>query len=103
MANLLSSYRALQNVEKGFRFLKSPDFLTNTLYLKKPERIEALLMVMTRCLMVYAGPEHQVRKTLVEKCCYFPDMKYKPAQRPTARWMFQCFVSVAATPPSQLS
>lgn len=94
MANLLSSYKAQQNVEKGFRFLKSPDFLTNALYLKKAERIEALLMVMTCCLMVYAGLEHQIRKTLVEKGCYFPDMKYKPAQRPTARWVFQCFEGI---------
>lgn len=95
MANLLSSYKAQQNVEKGFRFLKSPDFLTSAIYLKKPERIEALLMVMTCCLMVYAGLEHQIRKTLVEKGCYFPDMKYKPAQRPTARWVFQCFEGIA--------
>jgi len=95
MANLLSRYKAQQNVEKGFRFLKSPDFLTSAIYLKKPERIEALLMVMTCCLMVYAGLEHQIRKTLVEKNCYFPDMKYKPAQRPTARWVFQCFEGIA--------
>ena len=95
MANLLSSYKAQQNVEKGFRFLKSPDFLTSAIYLKKPERIEALLMVMTCCLMVYAALEHQIRKTLVEKDCYFPDMKYKPAQRPTARWVFQCFEGIA--------
>ena len=94
MASLLSSYKAQQNVEKGFRFLKSPDFLTSAIYLKKPERIEALLMVMTCCLMVYAGLEHQIRKTLVEKDCYFPNMKYKPHQRPTARWVFQCFEGI---------
>lgn len=76
------------------QLLKSPDFLTSAIYLKKPERIEALLMVMTCCLMVYAGLEHQIRKTLVEKGCYFPDMKYKPAQRPTARWVFQCFEDI---------
>jgi transposase len=74
MASLLSSYKAQQNVEKGFRFLKSPDFLTSAIYLKKPERIEALVVVMTCCLMVYAGLEHQIRKTLVEKDCYFPNM-----------------------------
>lgn len=58
IASLLSSYKAQQNVEKGFRFLKSPDFLTSAIYLKKPKRIEALLMVMTCCLMVYASLEH---------------------------------------------
>ena len=94
MASLLSSYKAQQNVEKGFRFLKSPDFLTSAIYLKKPERIEALLMVMTCCLMVYTGLEHQICKTLVEKDCYFPNMKYKPHERPTARWVFQCFEGI---------
>jgi transposase len=55
MASLLSSYKAQQNVEKGFRFLKILDFLTSAIYLKKPERIEALLMVMASCLMMYAS------------------------------------------------
>lgn len=91
MAGLLSSYNAQQNVEKGFRFLKGPDFLTSAIYLKKTERIEAPFMVMTCCLMVYAGLEHQIHTTLVENDCYFPSMKYKPQQRTTARWVFQCF------------
>jgi transposase len=34
MAHLLSRYKAQQNVEKGFRFLKSPDFLTSAIYFK---------------------------------------------------------------------
>ena len=55
MEKILSTYKSQQSVEKGFRFLKSPDFLTSAIYLKKPERIEALLMVMTSCLMVYAS------------------------------------------------
>ncbi len=40
-------------VERGFRFLKDPIFFTSTLFLKKPERIEALLMVMTLSLLIY--------------------------------------------------
>ncbi|RAW77053.1 IS1634 family transposase, partial [Photorhabdus sp. S5P8-50] len=57
MAALLANYKAQQKVERGFRFLKSPEFLTSAIFLKKPERIEALLMVMTCCLMVYAALE----------------------------------------------
>lgn len=94
MDKMLSTYKAQQSVEKGFRFLKSPDFLTNSIFIKKPERIEALLMVMTSCLMVYASLEHQIRKKLKEKTLYFPDQKKKPSQNPTARWVFQCFQSV---------
>jgi transposase len=34
------------SVERGFRFLKDPLFFANSLFLKKPERIMALLMIM---------------------------------------------------------
>ena len=67
MQAMLDTYKSQQSVERGFRFLKSPDFLTASLYLKKPERIEALLMVMTCSLMIYAALEHQIRKNLKEK------------------------------------
>ena len=95
METLLNTYKAQQNVERGFRFLKSPDFLTSGIFLKKEERIEALLMVMTCCLMVYAALEHQIRTKLVETSSYFPDMKNKPSQKPTARWVFQCFDGIS--------
>jgi transposase len=94
MGSLLSSGEAQQNVEKGFRFLKSSDFPTSAIYFKKPERIQARLIVMTRCLMVYEGLEQQILKALIEKDCYFPNIKYKPHQRPTARLVFQCFKSI---------
>lgn len=95
MANMLNTYKEQQSIEKGFRFLKSPDFLINSLSLKKPERIEALLMVMTSCLMVYASLEYKIRKGLKLKELLFPDQKNKPNQTPTARWVFQCFQGVS--------
>lgn len=91
MAELLATYKAQQNVERGFRFLKSPEFLTSSLYLKKPERIEALLMVMTCSLMIYAALEHRIRQGLVEQNRSVADMKKKPTQQPTARWIFLRF------------
>ena len=94
MEKMLSLYKSQQSVEKGFRFLKSPDFLTSSLYLKKPERIEALLMVMTCCLMVYAALEYKMRQQLKDKAVYFPNLKYKPCQNPTARWVFFCFQGI---------
>lgn len=104
MQALLDTYKSQQSVERGFRFLKSPDFLTSSLFLKKPERIEALLMVMTCSLMIYAALEHRIRTALKEQKQYFPDMKKKPGQNPTARWVFLCFtgiheVTVGAAPP----
>ncbi|MGR5456604.1 IS1634 family transposase, partial [Vibrio alfacsensis] len=57
MSELLKHYKSQQKVERGFRFLKSPEFLTSSIFLKKPQRIEALLMVMTLSLLVYASLE----------------------------------------------
>lgn len=95
MQFLLDEYKSQQAVERGFRFLKSPDFLTSSLFLKKPERIEALLMIMTCSLMVYAGIEHLIRQRLAETNRFFPDMKKKPTRRPTARWVFFCFQGIS--------
>jgi hypothetical protein len=36
---------------------------------------------------------NKIRKTLIEKHYYFPNMKYKAHQRLTASLVFQCFVS----------
>jgi transposase len=93
-AELLSIYKSQQQVEGGFRFLKSPDFLVSSLYLEKAERIEALLMVMTLCLMVYAAIQHRIRHELKKQSRFFPDQKKKPYQNPTARWVFFCFQGI---------
>ena len=45
--------------------------------------------------MVYAGIEHLIRQRLAEQDSYFPDMKKKPTQRPTARWVFFCFQGIS--------
>jgi transposase len=49
---VLAGYKGQARAERGFRFLKDPQFLASSLSLKKPERIMALLMVMTVCLLV---------------------------------------------------
>jgi len=79
---------------RGFRFLKDPQFLASSLYLKKPERIMALLMVMTVCVLVYAALEYRIRTALKEHGATFPDQKGKRIQNPTARWVFHYFVGI---------
>ncbi len=91
---LLLGYKGQVRVERGFRFLKDPLFLASSLFLKKEERIMALLMVMTLCLMVYAALEWRIREGLKEEESTFVDQKNKPTQRPTARWVFQYFVGI---------
>lgn len=93
-AGVLMAYKGQVHAERGFRFLKDPMFLANTLYLKKPERIMALLMVMTVCLLVYAALEHRIRKTLGESGASVPDQKGKSTKTPTAKWVFELFLDV---------
>lgn len=93
-AEVLQAYKDQSQVERGFRFLKDPMFLASTLFLKKVERIMALLMVMTLCLVVYAALEQRIRATLAQHQANVPDQKGKPTQRPTARWVFELFLDV---------
>ncbi len=92
---LLETYKGQQKVERGFRFLKDPMFLTSSVFLKSPKRIMALAMVMTVCLLVYAALEHRIRKRLAEEKQQFPTQTGKMTNRPTVRWVFQCFQNIA--------
>jgi transposase len=91
---LLDGYKGQSQAERGFRFLKDPQFLASSLYLKKPERIMALLMIMTVCLLVYAALEYRIRTALRDHGATFPDQKGQPVQNPTARWIFHYFVGI---------
>jgi transposase len=91
---VLDGYKGQVHAERGFRFLKDPQFLASSLYLKKPERIMALLMVMTVCLLVYAALEYRIRHALKDHGTTFPDQKGKRIQNPTARWVFHYFVGI---------
>ena len=49
---MLAGDKQPSTAARGFRFLKDPRFLATARYLKKPERMMALLMVMTIWLLV---------------------------------------------------
>jgi transposase len=89
-----NSYKGQGHAERGFRFLKDPQFFASSLYLKKPERVMALLMVMTVCLLVYAALEYRIRQALKKNEATFPNQKGQSIQNPTARWVFHYFVGI---------
>ena len=91
---VLAGYQGQAQAERGFRCLKAPQFLASSLSLKKPERIMALRMVLTVCLLVYAALEYRMRTALQEHAATFPDHKGKRIQPPTARWVFHYFVGI---------
>jgi transposase len=92
---LLSVYKAQGvSVERGFRFLKDPLFYAESLYLKSPKRIMALIMVMGLSLLVYSLAERKLRQVMAESKLSVPDQKGKPTSRPTLRWVFQIFEGI---------
>ena len=92
--DVLVEYKGQARVEGGFRFLKDPMFLASTIFLKKVERVTALLMVMTVCLLVYAALEFRIRGVLRENASVIPDQKGKGTSVPTARWVFELMSGV---------
>jgi len=91
---VLALYKGQSKNERGFKFLKSPSFLAASFFVKKPERIEALLMIMTLCLLGYAALEYRIRQQLRKEERTVPNQVGKPVQNPTARWIFECFVGI---------
>jgi transposase len=59
------------------------------LFVKKPSRIQGLLMVMTVALLVYSATQRRLRKQLAEQNTTIPNQINQPTQRPTLRWVFQ--------------
>jgi transposase len=91
---MLKCYKGQDNVEKGFRFLKSDTFSISKVYLKNKARIEAVTMIMVLCLMIYSIAEWKLRTKLEEENETVPDQKGKPTKRPTMRWIFFNFQGI---------
>ena len=51
--SILSDYKGQQASERGFRLLKDPLFFTSSVFLKTPERVAALAIIMGLAVMVY--------------------------------------------------
>lgn len=86
---ILEEYKEQQNVEGGFRFLKDPWFMVDSIFLKLPKRIEALMMIMTLTLLVYNVGQYRLRQQLKEEKTTLPNQLGKQTQSPTLRWIFQ--------------
>jgi transposase len=100
--DLILTYKDQHSVERGFSFLKDPLFLASSVFVKKPSRIVALSLVMVLCLLVYRLGEQRLREQLAATRQTVPSQVNKPTDRPTMRWMFQCFegISLVAITPN---
>lgn len=91
---LLEHYKNQSSVERSFRFLKDPNIVASSLFVQKPERMTAILMVMTLCLLVYSALEYATRTLLKEKELTFPNQQGKAIQNPTMKWIFEYFEGI---------
>ena len=89
--SMLREYKAQQSCERGFGFLKDPLFFADSIFLKSPERIESMGMIMGLCLLVYTLAQRQIRNALKESKSTIKNQLGKATNRPTLRWIFQCF------------
>lgn len=92
--SMLLDYKDQGEIERGFRFIKNDTLGLDEVYLKKPERIGALMAVMTLCLLVYGLTQYQLRDALLKNNEELPNQKGKPTQTPTLMWIFTLFSSL---------
>jgi len=85
----IAAYKGQSHVAGGFRFLKDPLFFVSSLFVKKPSRIEGLLMVMTLALLVYSVAQRRLRVQLAKHHETVPNQISQPTTSPTLRWVFQ--------------
>lgn len=91
---ILIEYKEQSKTESGFKFIKDDTFEVDSIFLKKPARIEALMMVMTLCLMVYGVAQYFLRESLKKSNETVPDQMGKPIQNPTMKWVYRLFQGV---------
>ncbi len=80
---VLASYKEQHGIEKNFGFLKD-DAIVNALFLKTPERLEALGLILLISLLIWRLMEFEMRRHLQRTDSTLPGWDNKPTRRPTA-------------------
>ena len=90
----LREYKRQQTVERGFRFLKDPLFFASSVFVKKPQRVEALALIMALTLLIYTLAERKLRQALETQKQMVNDQRKQPTAKPTFRWIMQKFQGI---------
>jgi len=83
---ILRTYKDQHAIENNFGFLKD-DQIVNAVFLKRPERIEALGLILLISLLIWRLIEHTMRTELKAADTTLPGWDDKPTQRPTSYMM----------------
>jgi transposase len=91
---ILSTYKEQSGTESGFKFIKDNAFEVDSIFLKKPGRISALMMIMTLCLMVYGFAQYFLREQLKKQADTLPSQSGKLTNKPSMKWIYRLFHGV---------
>jgi len=83
---VLTAYKEQHGVERNFAFLKDP-LIVNDLFLKRPERIEALGFILLASLLTWNLMEHVMREHLKRAAATISGWDRKPTRTPTTFMM----------------
>jgi transposase len=90
---VLQAYKDQNGIEHNFGFLKDP-VLVNAVFLKKPERIEALGLILVMSLLLWRLIELSMRSHLETEQTAIPGWDNKPTERPTTFMMTTKFDNI---------
>jgi transposase len=90
---VLRAYKEQHGVEQNFAFLKDP-LIVNSLFLKKPERIEALGTVVLLALLLWRLVERTLRVHVETTGSTLTGWEKKETRKPTAFMMMSKFSAV---------
>jgi transposase len=91
--NVLRVYKEQHGIEQNFAFLKDP-LIVNSLFLKKPERIEALGLILLLALLLWRLVERALRSHVETTGYALIGWDKKETQKPTAFMMMTKFATV---------
>lgn len=91
---MLTEYKKQSSTESGFQFIKNNAFEADSIFLKNPSRIQALMAIMCLCLMVYGYAQYKLRSILKETNETLPNQLKKETNNPSMRWVYFLFQGV---------
>lgn len=91
--DILTVYKDQHGTEQNYGFLKDP-VIVNSLFLKKPERIEALGLILLLALLLWRLMERAMRTYVDTTSTRLPGWDKKATERPTAFMMVTKFMGV---------
>jgi transposase len=93
---ILNAYRGqTMNIETCFKFIKDKTYRLNSITQTRPERIEAMMPVISLILLLNNLGQMQLREELADKNKTVPNQIGKEIKNPTLKWAFQLLKKIS--------